>query len=894
MKNNQYVEALDKMSSICEDARKELSAIFFVVSKVEDISHSVNQISKIIDDLDKTIKTLNHLSSALTGIPIVGGLATAIKDILVVLESGVKSMSVTVKIIVSETKDVSKFTTDVSFFLEKLDNTLCLGASKLPKYSASLGVVDDFILILSLLEGYFDKVKLIYLLNERIEFISKKLEVVGNGINEILTLITHVEDEVIKVEQEIDEKTIVFRGYYDRFASGVDGIVRLFLPVVQGFEKLINAIAPLKWVLKAVSFLFNSILAPIINSILAALGLNEFLEKIKNKILDGLGFNSLVEELKNILSIYSLKDLIGNLNVIEDKLNYLMTSLDELTVDDIDTLLERVMKEAFSNTSDFTLEMELDLSSYYEETSLDGIVEVLPVWKRVSSLKVVPLRGIDVKDDIYETTLKVMIRETSQNINSYIDEVNIINEKMNTFDDNYVIITQSFSKLEVCRRVYQTMLHLVEEIEFYNDYIKVDLYNMKNFIEGCISSCDEISELLDIMISDWNGYREDFKCILLSFPSQADIIRMEAKLTSLAEQYDNVEEMFGKNIKQIEYYHLDNSYKLQVDKLSKTLKESVNDIIDSLKQVNILLGTNTKSLSKLQRILKEYEFRLDVVMSGCIGLQTTLYNTTGIMKILNTTDALIKPISHIISYFASNGMNNNYKGMIQSVRQQMSKPLNDIQYTDLFPIAAFRENVKYLSLISEKLGKEIKDIISWNKIEEKISEILIGKKEYRVGESIIQNYFVDNNVVDLENLFQEDIDNILKRRTDIFDKYCSLMHAMILTIELLLNDTESMEDRQQLALVENYMNEVLMQWESLTAAYKCKEEPIFKCILCSQIIEFGHAEMFGQDYRIIINLLFKKMEMLLLEVEIIQLPFYFAFCEEISGLHEVIKKVGKE
>ncbi|GCA63035.1 hypothetical protein KIPB_007451 [Kipferlia bialata] len=66
-------------------------------------------------------------------------------------------------------------------------------------------------------------------------------------------------------------------------------------PITEGFNKVMHAIAPVRWALEAVSCIVNKVLMPVINKILEVTGLKHLLDEAEEKVMKMLGLGSLLD-----------------------------------------------------------------------------------------------------------------------------------------------------------------------------------------------------------------------------------------------------------------------------------------------------------------------------------------------------------------------------------------------------------------------------------------------------------------------------------------------------------------------------------------------------------------------------------------------------------------------
>lgn len=77
--------------------------------------------------------------------------------------------------------------------------------------------------------------------------------------------------------------------------TAVEGAAHAMQPISDGFNRLVDAIKPLKWVLDAVSCVFNKILKPVIDAILRATGLDALVQEAEDAVFAKLGIKPVLD-----------------------------------------------------------------------------------------------------------------------------------------------------------------------------------------------------------------------------------------------------------------------------------------------------------------------------------------------------------------------------------------------------------------------------------------------------------------------------------------------------------------------------------------------------------------------------------------------------------------------
>lgn len=303
-------KVIDKLPSInngLNEVNDKLKIINDIISKVDEASNALNTCIK-------TLAVLADGASALSVVPIIGSFATILSKVL-------KSPEESLKILRNALNDIKKLakelknTTDAAQGVtqETIDLNTRLQLF-LPGVAKTVIILDYVIQIAEAVEPMAAGIGLC----EKIEELKSRINETISSAEKPVSGILDVYNEFSKALEDVKAKCREIENKTAGISSVVNSIKKisdLFMPVGTAIKKAIDAIAPIKWVIKAADCLINKLLNPVVNTILKETGLQELINELDVKIKDYLGFNKIIEEVTSVIGniefSHKLKNIIG-------------------------------------------------------------------------------------------------------------------------------------------------------------------------------------------------------------------------------------------------------------------------------------------------------------------------------------------------------------------------------------------------------------------------------------------------------------------------------------------------------------------------------------------------------------------------------------------------------
>ncbi len=203
---------------------------------------------------------------------------SALKDIDVILKK-LKSISNTAK------SDIEK--------VEELNSTLQI---YIPRIVNTLNVFDYTIQIVDIISPMVKGSEL----GNAATDIKNKINDIEDGISAPVECVNSIFDTLSKALSEVEQKCQAVIDKTESVRSVISNLSTIgdvITPISNAINKILDRIAPLRWVLDKAACLINKVLNPVIQVILDKTGLSKLIDKFKNLILEKLGISSFIDQI---------------------------------------------------------------------------------------------------------------------------------------------------------------------------------------------------------------------------------------------------------------------------------------------------------------------------------------------------------------------------------------------------------------------------------------------------------------------------------------------------------------------------------------------------------------------------------------------------------------------
>ncbi|MDJ0823071.1 MAG: hypothetical protein QNJ09_14835 [Paracoccaceae bacterium] len=286
----------DPFAKVMSDLKSTVSAaallekpIDITTTIVQDIDLVLKAVSDLISGFSivtTLISVFEGAANAIVAIPALGWVAEAINAVLEAIEAALDGVSDVLSALKTDIIDpVDDVLAEVLIGLKRVRDVIDVVAVKLPDYLNTVEVLsylaDVAEPVTDVLKGMEPAERLKALLDELIavrdavgtavEPLSSVLKTVGDGAKTI-------EDAIEKAVDAIGDQ---MKQAANAFQAAIDSVLQ---PISNGVQAAINAIAPVKWALHAIKWLFNKIVKPVIKWITEKTGLQALFDAAGQEI----------------------------------------------------------------------------------------------------------------------------------------------------------------------------------------------------------------------------------------------------------------------------------------------------------------------------------------------------------------------------------------------------------------------------------------------------------------------------------------------------------------------------------------------------------------------------------------------------------------------------------
>lgn len=294
------LQSLKESAQSVDGVLKSVSGVENVVTTVDDVLGSLSKLPADLNIIKDILKVLDSALSLLGPVPIVGEIANAGKPVLQTATTICKSVQSSANTFVKDIIDpVKKAIDDLRAGIQKAISILKTIALTIPDYINTIQILNYLNRIASPLVGLLKGTSA----HKRLKNLTDQFDKLQKSVTGILAPVAgFIED--LRLAMGAIDKVLgkAFQTMKDTAAGilkGLHDIEKVFRPIRDGFNKIINAIKPVKWALEALSFIFDKIVAPVINKVLKATHLDKAIfDPLTEKIKKELGIDAVVQSVK--------------------------------------------------------------------------------------------------------------------------------------------------------------------------------------------------------------------------------------------------------------------------------------------------------------------------------------------------------------------------------------------------------------------------------------------------------------------------------------------------------------------------------------------------------------------------------------------------------------------
>jgi hypothetical protein len=271
------------------------------LSTVDRALGDVGTFDTVMKDVTDLVQLGAGLAEALIAVPFIGELAEAAGAVLDSAAEALTEAKTTIDDINRETvQPLKSVVDDINTGVADLDRVLTDVTVQVPQYINTIQILDYLLEIASPLADVLDGSEP----GQRVQTVVTTLDSV---LNDVGTAIKPCAQALEVVVPGVVNVNGVISGLVNDMGDGVTTTLDAFnsvssylQPICDGFNKVEDAIAPIRWVLDAVEWLVKEILEPAIDWVLRVTGLQTLIDDLKKDLLDDLGIGQLVTSLKPV------------------------------------------------------------------------------------------------------------------------------------------------------------------------------------------------------------------------------------------------------------------------------------------------------------------------------------------------------------------------------------------------------------------------------------------------------------------------------------------------------------------------------------------------------------------------------------------------------------------
>lgn len=635
--------------------------------KLSTVNEIVNTVFKLIHDVDiccKAISTLKKIASSLSGVPLIGSIASVICKILEIAQASANTIHLSLCELDKVLKNVDKLLKKAYGGLDELTKCNKMVHDHIPEFTKTLQIIDYIIQMANIVEPIVigeDVKKRLNTLLTHLENIEKTASVPVNELNNFLEDISDIISSVKNECDNIKEKT---KGLTNAIAN-IGKAVSILKPIGDALNSVINAIAPIKWVLDAADCLINKILKPVIDAILKATGLQKLIDMLSEQLMKLLGIDFIVGILKDQFS----KKLLDQLSVISDSFNNMTSKWKKFSdcLDDFSPLKSVDMK---AKMKDLLL------------TVFNGVVDPskpspIPDWPDEPDVLDDKINGLEAQARYNKIDWEYPVLSNNYCIDLIFfnkityqhKEAQLLEEEIGkaspAVNKIHLSLSKYQAKLIVLKRIFDLPAYFTNEIDLLKTYLafirdlidfisklstvpepkKERLNSILRFIQQQIDDSYLITKNISVLQKNINSIVQQQQLLAEGLPSEGSLSEMLTRINSWPISLDHL----------LDSYELGKEHNptaeqlVRLESIDKDIKEDAYILVGIVTNINNASQNITKSLEKLDSdiddgiiILKQFS------PEGYILPEKYLDKMQEVAKILHQLDAIFEPLLLLI------------------------------------------------------------------------------------------------------------------------------------------------------------------------------------------------------------------------------------------------------
>jgi hypothetical protein len=261
----------------------------------------VGTFDTVLKDVTDLVQLGADLAEVLGAVPFIDVLAEAAGAVLESAAEALTTAKTTFDNINQETvQPVKSVIDDINAGVADIDRMLTDVTVQVPQYLNTIQILDYLLEVATPLAGLLEGSAPAQRVQTVVTNLNQVLDGAGTALKPCAAALDVVVPGVVQVNGVIGQLVTDMGSGVTSTLNAFDSVSSYLQPVIDGFNSVVDAIAPIRWVLDAVEWLVSEILEPAINWVLEVTGLQSLIDDLKNELLNALGIGQLVSSINPV------------------------------------------------------------------------------------------------------------------------------------------------------------------------------------------------------------------------------------------------------------------------------------------------------------------------------------------------------------------------------------------------------------------------------------------------------------------------------------------------------------------------------------------------------------------------------------------------------------------
>jgi exonuclease VII small subunit len=287
-----------------------------LIGDFHDGLQAVQNMDGILRSLSQVAELLDGAAAALSPVPVVGEIAELFEA--GVLEPATATLNDVTILFNQVNSDVVKpaleVLSDLRTGLQDVTTVVSDATVSVPQYLNTIQVLSYLLDIAQPLTNVLQGTEP----SQRLATVVSTLETVRDDVGKALKPFA---DGLLAIQSAIQPLANALQAAYSAMGSAAEKAIsdlqsagNLLMPISSGFQKVLDAVAPVRWALDALDCIMNRIVMPVVNWVLEVTGLKSLVAGAQDKVLAWIGVQSVLQAVQNSVSPSGLQSTGSSVN----------------------------------------------------------------------------------------------------------------------------------------------------------------------------------------------------------------------------------------------------------------------------------------------------------------------------------------------------------------------------------------------------------------------------------------------------------------------------------------------------------------------------------------------------------------------------------------------------